>query len=199
VWAVSFERRLVAAIDPASNGVTTSLSLDGGAATALAVDRLIWIAAYANSGGSSLTRVNGKAAEVTRTFDTGELCCDLSAGDGGCGRSIPGVPRCDSMPAPERSSTGSRSASTGTCTSTASTPRVLLVLERHTPLSRLDAASGETATFDVGGGVPFLARDGLVWGASPDEVWAVDDATRQVGHGLGQRSRLPARPGRPLT
>lgn len=26
------------------------------------------------------------------------------------------------------------------------------------------------------GGVPFVAKDGLVWGASPTQVWAVDSA-----------------------
>ena len=34
----------------------------------------------------------------------------------------------------------------------------------------------QAVDLDVGGGVPFVAKDGLVWGASPTEVWAVDSA-----------------------
>ncbi len=49
-----------------------------------------------------------------------------------------------------------------------------------TPLHRIDAATGATTDIDVGGGVPFLEHDGLVWGASPTEIWAVDPATGQV-------------------
>jgi len=49
-----------------------------------------------------------------------------------------------------------------------------------TPLHRIDPATGGTTDLDVGGGVPFLEHDGLVWGASPTEIWAVDPATGQV-------------------
>ena len=36
------------------------------------------------------------------------------------------------------------------------------------------------ATIETGGGVPFAFHDGLVWGARPDEIWAIDPATNQV-------------------
>ena len=52
---------------------------------------------------------------------------------------------------------------------------------RHpTPLTRIKVADGTTQTIDTGGGVPFLARDGVVWGAKPAELWTVDAATGQV-------------------
>ena len=58
----------------------------------------------------------------------------------------------------------------------------LWVSSDTTPLHRIDASTGETEDLDVGGGVPFVAKDGLVWGASQTEVWAVDEATGQVTH-----------------
>jgi outer membrane protein assembly factor BamB len=56
----------------------------------------------------------------------------------------------------------------------------LWVSSDTTPLHRIDATTGEAEDLDVGGGVPFVAKDGLVWGASPPEVWAVDETTGQV-------------------
>jgi streptogramin lyase len=56
----------------------------------------------------------------------------------------------------------------------------LWVSSDTTPLHRIDPATGATTDLDVGGGVPFLQHDGLVWGASPTEIWAVDPATGQV-------------------
>ena len=50
-----------------------------------------------------------------------------------------------------------------------------------TPIRRVDrdpTAVSETITTD--GGVPFVADGGLVWGARPDEVWAIDPATNAV-------------------
>ena len=49
-----------------------------------------------------------------------------------------------------------------------------------TKLFRFDPASGKRAEYDVGGGVPFLAEDGLLWGATPTQLWAVDPASGEV-------------------
>jgi len=46
------------------------------------------------------------------------------------------------------------------------------------PVSRVLAVRAQfDQTLDVGGGVPFLFHDGLVWGARPDELWSIDSAT----------------------
>jgi len=50
-----------------------------------------------------------------------------------------------------------------------------------TPVRRVNrdpTAVGETITTE--GGVPFVADGGLVWGARPDELWAIDPATDAV-------------------
>lgn len=39
-----------------------------------------------------------------------------------------------------------------------------------------------SSTINVGGGIPFVFRDPLIWGARPDEVWAIDIDTNEVEH-----------------
>ena len=181
VWAVSFEGSSLVAVDPASNEVGATVDLDEGAASALAVGGEIWVLAYPMAGGSSLTRVDGQTAAVTGTSPTDELCCDLSA-------DAEGLWAIDPNGAALRFGLGSGEL----------VERYEIDVDRNvhvngvfaggaywyssdtTPLSRLDPRSGAVDTFDVGGGVPFLARDGLLWGASATEVWAVDDATGRV-------------------
>ena len=36
------------------------------------------------------------------------------------------------------------------------------------------------ATIEVPGGIPFVVRDGLVWGGGPASVWAIDPATNAI-------------------
>jgi len=49
-----------------------------------------------------------------------------------------------------------------------------------TKLLRLKGGKAPAQQIDVGGGVPFLAAQGKVWGASPTQVWAVQAATGRV-------------------
>jgi len=181
VWAVSFETSSLVSVDPSTNQVSATVDVDDGAASALAVDDQIWVVAYAMAGGSSLTRVDGPSAEVTATYPTDELCCDLSSD----GRAVWAI---DPNGAALRFDRDSGDL----------LGRYDIDVDRNVhvngvfagdsywyssdtgPLARLDPDSGAIDTFDVGGGVPFVGRDGLLWGASPTEVWAVDDATGAV-------------------
>jgi streptogramin lyase len=58
--------------------------------------------------------------------------------------------------------------------------RSLWVSSDSTKLFRVDPATGATREIDVGGGVPFVAHDGRVWGAAPNLLWAVDATTGAV-------------------
>jgi hypothetical protein len=50
-----------------------------------------------------------------------------------------------------------------------------------TPVRRVDREPiAVSATIETGGGVPFVADDGLVWGARHDELWAIDPAAGAV-------------------
>jgi outer membrane protein assembly factor BamB len=55
------------------------------------------------------------------------------------------------------------------------------VASDHTPVRRISGRRlAVEATIDAGGGIPFVARDGLVWGARPDTLWALDPATNAI-------------------
>jgi hypothetical protein len=50
-----------------------------------------------------------------------------------------------------------------------------------TPVRRVDREPAKvSATVTTDGGVPFVADGGLVWGARPDELWAIDPAAAAV-------------------
>jgi len=50
-----------------------------------------------------------------------------------------------------------------------------------TPIRRVTGPDlAVRAEIDAGGGIPFVFRDGLIWGARPDELWAIDAATDEV-------------------
>ncbi len=49
-----------------------------------------------------------------------------------------------------------------------------------TPIRRIAADATVAATIETGGGIPLAFADGLVWGARPDEMWAIDPATNTV-------------------
>ncbi len=181
VWAVSFEGSSLVSVDPTTNEVSATVDLDDGAASALAVDDQIWVVAYAMAGGSSLTRVDGHTAEVTGTFPTDELCCDLSSDDQGLWAIDPnGAALRFDVESGELVERYEIDVDRNVHVNGVFAGGAYWYSSDTTPLSRLDPRSGAVDTFDVGGGVPFLARDGLLWGASATEVWAVDDATGRV-------------------
>ena len=54
----------------------------------------------------------------------------------------------------------------------------------NTDLMRVNPQTGKITRIDVGGGVPFLTRDGLLWGASTDRLWVVDTRTGKVARSV---------------
>ena len=49
-----------------------------------------------------------------------------------------------------------------------------------TPVLRIGDDLSIEATIRVDTGLPFLVRDGLVWGAGPEQLWAIDPASNAV-------------------
>lgn len=49
-----------------------------------------------------------------------------------------------------------------------------------TPVRRIAADASVVATIETGGGIPLAFAGGLVWGARPDELWAIDPATDTI-------------------
>jgi len=179
VYAVSFQAGTVSRIDPSTSTVTHSVQPGAGAATAMAADGAVWVASY--GGRSTLSRLRPDDLSEEVTGSPGELCCDLTIGDGAVWAVDPGgaVLRIDPASATVVQTypvTLDANAHTNAVYGT----DALWVSSDTTDLMRLDPSTGEVTTVDVGGGVPFVARDGLVWGATPDRVWAVDAATGEL-------------------
>jgi hypothetical protein len=49
-----------------------------------------------------------------------------------------------------------------------------------TPVTRVSEDLADTDTIEVDTGLPFLVKEGFVWGAGPEQVWAIDPATNRV-------------------
>jgi hypothetical protein len=49
-----------------------------------------------------------------------------------------------------------------------------------TPVTRIGADLQPGTTIRVDTGLPFLVRDGLVWGAGPEQMWAIDAGSNEV-------------------
>jgi streptogramin lyase len=178
VWAVSFDAGTVAKIDPASETVTATVDLGSGAASAMSTADDLWVAGY---GGAPLFRVDPASASTTDRFSVGELCCDLTYGNDlvwaiDPSGAVKGISPVDGNVGPQFDVTLDRNAHSNAVFAGGA----LWVSSDTTLLHRIDATTGVTEDLDVGGGVPFIAKDGLVWGASPTEVWAVDETTGEV-------------------
>jgi hypothetical protein len=173
VWPVSFDAGTISKVDPAADAVAAAIDLGSGAASALAVDGVVWVAGY--GGDPSLFEVDAGAATVTATHPFGELCCDLSSGDGSLWAVDPSGSALEiDLATGELVRTIPITVDRNAHTNAVYTDGYLWFSSDTTALSRLDPQSGAIEEFDVGGGVPFLARDGLLWGASATEVWAID-------------------------
>ena len=178
VWPVSFDASTVNRVDPTTNTVTASYEIPG-AASALALGDVVWVATY--GGSPSVVALDATTGAMRTSAQAGEVCCDLTADDEGDvwavdprGRVVEisdgGVSR--GLPV----EIDARNAHT----SVVFAGGCLWVSSDTTPLHRIDPETGATADIDVGGGVPCLQHDGLVWGASPTSIWAVDPATGEV-------------------
>lgn len=138
----------------------------------------LWVAGY---GGAPLFRIDPASASTTDRFSVGELCCDLSFGNDlvwavDPGGAVKGISPTDGTVAARFDVVLDRNAHSNAVFAGGA----LWVSSDTTPLRRIDATTGNTEELDVGGGVPFVAKDGLVWGASSTEVWAVDEVTGEV-------------------
>jgi streptogramin lyase len=178
VWAVSYDTSMLAKIDPATNTVVATVNVPGGASAA-SLPSGLWVAAYGNPG--HLYRIDPDLAKIALTMDVGDLCCDLTEGAGlvwaldRSGAAIGVDPESGAV-----SRTLPVELDLNAHNNVVFAGGYLWVSSDTTALFRLDPSTGRTTSFDVGGGVPFLVVGGLLWGASPTELWAVDPATGEV-------------------
>jgi streptogramin lyase len=184
VWAIAYQAGALSHVDPATETVVASIPL-ANAASVLAVGDALWVAGYGGPAGSRLYRLDSRSGQLVATIDPGELCCDLTAGDDSIWALDPRGSLIRVDPAlnevVERISVAiDRNAHTNAVYAGGA----VWVSSDSTTLFRIDAGSGATSQLDVGGGVPFLADGGLVWGASPTRLWAVDERTGELARDI---------------
>jgi streptogramin lyase len=181
VWAVSYDAGTVVRIDPSTNAVTATIQVRN-AASALREAADLWIAAYGGGpSDSAIYRIDPVTGDKTATINAGEICCDLSFGGGllwvvDPSGSVRGIRPDDNTVATTLDVPIDRNAHSNAVFAGGA----VWVSSDTSALHRIDPNTGAITDFDVGGGVPFLARDGVVWGASPTALWAVDEITGQV-------------------
>jgi outer membrane protein assembly factor BamB len=176
MWAIAYQAGALSKVDPDSDAVVSNIPM-AAAASVLALDDTVWVAGYGGPD-SRVYRVDARSGRVVATIETGEICCDLTADDA----SIWALDPAGSLIRIDRSRNEvvqripvaiDRNAHTNAVYAGGS----LWVSSDTTKLFRIDTGSGATTELDVGGGVPFLADHGLVWGASPTRLWALDEQT----------------------
>ena len=176
VWAISYDAGSVSRIDPATGTVTFTTRPGPATATVLAGDDGLWVAGLGDN--ASIYRLDPASGRVLTTVPGGDLCCDLTVGAGALWTvdakgSLIRVELASGQVTKRIPVTIDRN----THTNAIYAGGALWVSSDPTKLFRVDPVSGASTAFDVGGGVPFLARDGLVWGAAPTSLWAVDEKT----------------------
>jgi outer membrane protein assembly factor BamB len=175
VWAISYQAGTVSQVDPATGAVLGSTG--SGVAVLLSADGALWAAGY----GGTLLRLDPATGKVGVSRSLGELCCDLTAGGGSVWAVDPGgaVLRIDPAtgrvvkrhPVPIDRNWHTNAVYAGDS---------VWVSSDNTDLMRVNPGTGRITRIDVGGGVPFLARDGMLWGATTDELWVVDTRIGKV-------------------
>ena len=157
VWAVSFERGTLTRIDPTTSAATSTFEIAPGVASVSNVADSLWIVSYGSPDGTSLYRIDPPAETVVATVRAGELCCDLSSGDGFVwaidpdGRVVQVDPATNAV-----IDTFPVTIDVAAHTNAVFAGGALWVSSDTTQLARLDPASGAIDEFDVGGGVPFV-------------------------------------------
>ncbi len=183
VWAVSFDEGSISKIDPGTGQVVLTERLGPGAASVLSAERQLWVASYGmGPAGSKLSRIDPATGKAIADVSTGELCCDLAAGAGGIWAIDPrgDLLRVD----PERTRILDRFPvpfDPEVHTNVVFGGGSVWIGSDGAAVVQVDPRTGNIErTIETGGGPPFLAKDGLVWGAAPELIWAVDASTGEV-------------------
>lgn len=182
VWAISYDTSTLSRIDPATNQVTLTASLGVPVATLLSTGDSLWAASYGGTpSDSKIMRIDPATGKPMVSIEPGEVCCDLSFGQGSLWAVDPGgqllrVDVATNKIVGRTKVSVDRNAHTNVVYAGDSA----WVSSDTTKLVRLKGGKAPGTAYDVGGGVPFVAAQGRVWGASPTQIWAVDARTGRV-------------------
>ncbi len=183
LWVTHYESSVLSQIDPLLDRETATVEVGPWAASVSNIGGLLWLAHYTpRAEDSRLTALDPSSGAVVLGAAVPPLCCELAGAGGKVWMIDPGGALLALDPA------------TGGVVSTtpvALAPNVHMGLiadewavwlsSDTTPLTKVDPATGAViAVIDVGGGIPMTVASGMVWGAGPHHVWAVDPFTDDV-------------------
>jgi hypothetical protein len=188
LWVTHFEASVLSQVDPRSGREIGVVEVGPNAGSVTAVGPQLWIAQYTNRPEDArLTWLDPPYAAVTGRAQPSHLCCEVAGADGGVFAVDPRGTLLQFDP-----SLGRVVGSTPVAIDPAvhiglmGDERALWLSSDTTALLKIDPADGRVvASLDAGGGIPMAIAQGLVWGAGPHHVWAVDPASDEV------RLRLP--------
>ncbi len=178
VWATLYGSGVLSRIDPSTSSEADAIEAGPGAASLMPVGNEVWM--VRDGGDSSITVFRG--GDPVADVDAGEVCCDLTS----LGRTVWAVDPggalvgidaathrvVDRFPVPLHRNVHVNAVGAGDS---------LWVSSDDTALMRVDPDSGVIAQrIATGGGVPFVEHDGLLWGAKPDQLWAVDTGSGRI-------------------
>ena len=132
--------------------------------------------------GSKLTRIDPASGDVLAEVTTRGLCCDLAVG---AGRIWAIDPRGELMSIdPTRARIADRFPvpfDPDVHTNVVFGGGSVWIGSDGAALAQVDPRTGNIERMvETHGGPPFLAKDGLVWGAAPDLIWGVEASTGEV-------------------
>jgi hypothetical protein len=183
LWITHFDPSVLSQVDPRTNAEMDVVDVGPNAASATAIAAELWIAQYTNRPEDArLTVVDPATGAVVGRMQPPNLCCEVA---GAAGRVWAVDPR-GALPAidpVELRVVGmtplplDQSVHVGLM----GDEEALWLSSDTTELLRIDPQNGRVvAALDVGGGIPMALAQGLVWGAGPNHVWAVDPTSNEI-------------------
>ena len=183
LWVTHFESSLLSQVDPRTGAETAVVEVGANAGSVTAIADQLWIGHYSNRPEHArLTWVDPRTARVVARLQPPHLCCEVA---GAAGLVWAVDPRgtllaIDPLRARVVSAT-TVPVDPAVHIGLVGDERALWLSSDTTALLKIDPTDARVvASLDVGGGIPMTMAHGLVWGASPHHVWAVDPATNDV-------------------
>lgn len=183
LWVTHFESSLLSQVDPRTGAETAVVEVGANAGSVTAIADQIWIGHYTNRPEHArLTWVDPRTAMVVGRLQPPHLCCEVAGAAGLVWAVDPRGALLGVDPARARVvSATTVPVDPAVHIGLAGDERALWLSSDTTALLKIDpTAARVVASLDVGGGIPMTMAHGLVWGASPHHVWAVDPATNEV-------------------
>jgi hypothetical protein len=183
LWVTHHEASALSQVDPRTNAAVGVVEIGPNAGSVTAIGEHLWIGQYTTRPEDArLTGVDPRSGVVVGRLQPPHVCCELAGASGRVWAVDPRGALLAIDPVRLRV-VGSTPIAIDPAVhiGLVGDERALWVSSDTTALLRVDPASARVvASVDVGGGIPMAIARGLVWGAGPRHVWAVDPATDTV-------------------